>query len=95
MPTTEDRLLTLQHKVDITLALLEQLRLDEQGCVAYGASTSDMLLFGRLPHTVGVNCNERLRARAAVCYEGDDLREAYALGRQLLDRTRSASDCRR
>jgi phosphoserine phosphatase len=90
--TTEDLLLTLQHKVDITLGLLEELGLDEEQCVAYGDSTSDTLLFDRLPYTVGVNCNEVLRERATVCFEGDDLREAYALGRSLLDGDRSATE---
>ncbi|MCW2719635.1 MAG: hypothetical protein QOG20_984 [Pseudonocardiales bacterium] len=84
-PTTQDLLLTLQHKVDITLGLLDELGLREEECIAYGDSTSDTLLFDRLPHTVGINCNEVLRERASVCFDGDDLREAYSLGRSLLD----------
>jgi phosphoserine phosphatase len=91
-PTTQDLLLTLQHKVDITLGLLEELGLDEERCVAYGDSTSDTLLFDRLPYTVGVNCNEVLRERATVCFDGQDLREAYALGRSLLDGDRKATE---
>ncbi|GAB3004298.1 HAD-IB family phosphatase [Amycolatopsis acidiphila] len=90
-PTTQDLLLTLQDKVDIALRLLDELRLTETECVAYGDSTSDTLLFDRLTHTVGVNCNANLRERAAVCYDGDDLREAYALGRSLMD-TRASSE---
>lgn len=85
-PTTTDLLLTVQHKVDITLTLLDRLGLTEAQCVAYGDSTSDTLLFERLEHTVGVNCTEKLRARAAACYAGHDLREAYVVGRSLVDR---------
>ncbi|GLL16315.1 hypothetical protein GCM10017577_74970 [Pseudonocardia halophobica] len=84
-PRHQGLLLTLQHKVDITLGLLEEFGLTEQECVAYGDSTSDTLLFEHLPHTVGVNCSAALRERAAVCFTGDDIRGAYALGRQLLD----------
>ncbi|MEV1291442.1 HAD-IB family phosphatase [Pseudonocardia sp. NPDC049635] len=79
-----DSLLTLQHKVDITLSLLADLGLGEDDCTAYGDSRSDMLLFERLTHTVGVNPTELLRDRCAVVYEGSDLRAAYALGRELV-----------
>lgn len=88
-PTRKERLLTLQHKVDITLALLDELGITDQECVAYGDSTSDTLLFARLPYCVGVNCTARLREHATVCFEGDDIRGAYALGRQLLDGART------
>ncbi|GEL24281.1 hypothetical protein PSU4_32350 [Pseudonocardia sulfidoxydans NBRC 16205] len=81
----KEHLLTLQHKVDITLRLLDELGLDETDAVAYGDSTSDTLLFAHLTHTVGVNCSEVLRRHAAVCFEGDDIRGAYALGRRLLE----------
>ena len=91
VPVAEDGLLTLQHKVDITTALLDELGLGERDCVAYGDSTSDLLLFDRLPNTVGVNCSDAVRARASVCFTGDDLRGAYALGRQLLER--AATGC--
>lgn len=91
-PRHQDLLLTLQHKVDITLGLLEEFGLTEQQCVAYGDSTSDTLLFEHLPHTVGVNCSAALRERAAVCFTGDDIRGAYALGRQLLDSATTPCD---
>jgi phosphoserine phosphatase len=81
----EDLLLSAQHKVDITLELLDELGLTESDCIAYGDSTSDVPLFGRLRHTVAVNPNQILRDRAAVVYEGHDLREAYALGRGLVE----------
>jgi phosphoserine phosphatase len=90
-PTTADRLLTLQDKVDISRRLLGELMLAQADCVAYGDSTSDLLLFDQLPFSVGVNCTAALRDRAAVCYEGDDLREAYALGRALLEAYMSPS----
>lgn len=92
-PTTRELLLTVQHKVDITLGLLDELGITEEDCVAYGDSTSDTLLFERLKLTVGVNCREVLRERAAVCFDGDDIRGAYALGRKLIERT--PSECGR
>jgi phosphoserine phosphatase len=88
--TVPEMLLTVQHKVDITISLLDALDMSERDCVAYGDSTSDVALFDRLGRTVGVNPNEVLLHRAAVIYRGEDLREAYALGRALLDpRTRA------
>jgi phosphoserine phosphatase len=83
----DDLLLTVRHKVDITLRLLDELGVAESDCVAYGDSTSDVLLFDRLWHTVGVNPAPVLRDRCAVVYEGPDLREAYALGRGLLEQS--------
>jgi phosphoserine phosphatase len=80
----EDLLLTVQDKVDLTMALLDELGLREDDCIAYGDSTSDVALFDRLRHTVGVNPDEALRSRAAVIYEGGDFWTAYALGRELV-----------
>jgi len=82
--TTRDVMLTPQHKVDIARALLAEYGLGEDDCVAYGDSTSDVALFDHFTHTVGVNSREVLRPRAAVTYDGDDLREAYGLGRALV-----------
>jgi phosphoserine phosphatase len=82
--TSRDVMLTPQHKVDITRALLREYGLREDDCVAYGDSTSDVALFDHLTHTVGVNSREVLRPRASVTYDGDDLREAYRLGRALV-----------
>jgi phosphoserine phosphatase len=84
VPTTPDSTMTPEQKVDITLHLLDRLGLGEDDCVAYGDSTSDVPLFDRLRHTVGVNARDVLRPRAAVLYDGDDLREAYALARARL-----------
>jgi Haloacid Dehalogenase superfamily, subfamily IB, phosphoserine phosphatase-like len=88
-PQREVRMLTRQHKVDITMTLIEELGITEKECVAYGDSTSDTLLFERLPYSVGVNCSPLLRETATVCFDGDDIRGAYELGRQLLEGARA------
>ncbi|BBG00878.1 MULTISPECIES: HAD family hydrolase [Pseudonocardia] len=80
-------LLTARHKVDITRSVLAELGVCESRCVAYGDSTSDVLLFEHLHNTVGVNCQESLRSSAAVVYDGDDIRAAYTLGRSLLEQS--------
>jgi phosphoserine phosphatase len=82
---TEDMFLTIEDKVDITDALLDDLGLTASECVAYGDSTSDGLLFEWLSNTVAVNAIPSLRCRAAAVYDGPDLREAYTAGRALLD----------
>lgn len=78
-------LLTVEDKVTIADELMDRHGLGASDCVAYGDSTSDMLLFRRLPHTVAVNAKPAIRALAAADYRGDDLREAYRAGRALLD----------
>lgn len=80
----EDLLLTVDDKVSICEHLMTEHGLTEDDCVAYGDSTSDVGLFGRLPRTVAVNGTPRLCELAATSYLGTDLREAYALGRALL-----------
>jgi phosphoserine phosphatase len=77
--------LSPEAKVTIVTELLERYGLTEGDCVAYGDSSSDIPLFQHLPHTVAVNGSEAVRAVAAAHYDGSDLREAYALGRALLD----------
>jgi phosphoserine phosphatase len=79
-----DLLITVEDKVSISEHLMGEHGLTPADCVAYGDSTSDVGLFGRLPHTVAVNGNKRIRQLAAATYTGRDLREAYALGRALL-----------
>ena len=59
--------------------------LPREACVAYGDSMSDLPLFGVLENTVAVNADPALEQRARIAYRGDDLREAYAHGRALLD----------
>lgn len=86
VPAGQWRTLTGEDKVAITRAVLDELGLAEDGCVAYGDSGSDMELFARLRHSVAVNATPALRERAAVVYDGDDLWEAYTLGRDLLER---------
>jgi len=78
--------LTPEGKVNILRELLERYALTRIDCVAYGDSSSDVPLFRELPNTVAVNASETLRQFAAVHYQGNDLREAYALGRALVDR---------
>jgi phosphoserine phosphatase len=78
-------LLTREDKVTIATAVLADLGLTSGDCVAYGDSTSDELLFRRLPYTVAVNGKPAIRALAAADYRGDDLRGAYRLGRGLLE----------
>jgi phosphoserine phosphatase len=85
-------LMTVEDKVRITTELMGEYGLTAADCVAYGDSTSDVALFGHLRHTVSVNGNPMIREMAAVAYEGWDLREAYALGRDLLEGRRPAPD---
>jgi phosphoserine phosphatase len=86
----EDLLLTVQHKVDITAALLTELGLTPHDCVAYGDSTSDVLLFEWLPHSVAVNAKSVVREIATAVYDGPDLHGAYAAGRAVLDAAHGA-----
>jgi phosphoserine phosphatase len=59
--------------------------LPRRSCVAYGDSMSDLPLFAVLENTVAVNADSELERAARVAYRGEDLREAYAHGRALLD----------
>lgn len=82
--------LTPDSKVGVALELIERHGLVAADCVAYGDSASDIPLFGHLAHTVAVNGSAAIRGAAAVCYDGQDLREAYAAGRALLEATQAA-----
>ncbi len=82
---TVDDLLTSQDKVVITERLLGEFGLSHTDCVAYGDSTSDFDLFAILTRTVAIRPDERIRSMATAVYDGIDLREAYQLGRRLLD----------
>jgi phosphoserine phosphatase len=77
--------LTPEAKVGIATELLDRYGLTEDDCVAYGDSSSDVPLFNRLRNSVAVNGTESIKSVAAARYDGADLREAYALGRALLD----------
>ncbi|HEY2054399.1 MAG TPA: HAD family phosphatase [Solirubrobacterales bacterium] len=77
--------LTPEMKVYIATEVLERLGLGSEDTVAYGDSASDVPLFEILDNTVSVNGSESLAEHAALAYRGNDLREAYRLGRLLLD----------
>lgn len=72
-------------KVRLTEAARADRGLPVGACVAYGDSRSDGPLFAHLEKTVAVNASPAIEALARVTYRGDDLREAYARGRALLD----------
>ncbi len=84
-PPRPERVLTPESKVYIATELLERLGLGSDDTVAYGDSASDLPLFEMLGNTVSVNGSASLADHAALAYEGNDLREAYALGRRLLE----------
>jgi phosphoserine phosphatase len=73
-------------KVRLTERELVAHGLSHAECVAYGDSMSDLPLFDVLDNTVAVNADESLERRASRAYRGDDLLEAYAIGRELLQR---------
>ena len=89
VPIDPELVLTPESKVILAEQLMERYGVAEEDCVAYGDSSSDVPLFGRLENTVSVNGSKTLRAIAAVAYDGSDMREAYRLGRELIDRPRS------
>ncbi|MCD2147388.1 HAD family hydrolase [Gordonia paraffinivorans] len=84
-PLSENATLSPEAKVHITRDALERYGISPADCVAYGDSSSDVELFRWLPNTVAVNGNPVVSGLAAVRYQGNDLREAYALGRTLLN----------
>ncbi|MCO5969028.1 HAD family hydrolase [Actinoallomurus soli] len=83
-PLDPANVLTPEDKVRIVDELCERYGLSHARCVAYGDSMSDAPLFRRLTRTVAVNADHHLAELAALDYRGDDLHEAYALGRTLL-----------
>ncbi|MFN8218010.1 MAG: HAD-IB family phosphatase [Solirubrobacterales bacterium] len=83
-PPDPELVLTPESKVYIAVELLERYGLGDADCVAYGDSSSDIPLFEFLTNTVAVNASPRLVEVAAASYAGNDLRQAYALGRSLL-----------
>jgi HAD superfamily phosphoserine phosphatase-like hydrolase len=80
-----ERVLTPEMKVYIATEVLERGGRGAEDTVAYGDSASDLPLFEILDNTVSVNGSESLAEHAALAYRGNDLREAYRLGRLLLD----------
>jgi len=84
-PVTAKSTLQAEDKLLITQHVLGQWGLSNQDCIAYGDSSSDIALFRWLPNTVAVNAREPLTDLAVKSYVGDDLRQAYILGRSLVD----------
>ncbi|MFI0446031.1 HAD family hydrolase [Actinomadura sp. 6N118] len=78
-------ILTPADKVRIADDLRTRYGLTRAQCVAYGDSVSDGPLFRHLTHTVAVNADHHLAGIAAADYRGNDLTQAYRLGRSLLD----------
>lgn len=74
-------------KVTITASALAERNLSSTDCVVYGDSSSDLELFRTFPNSVAVNPTPALASLAATRYVGTDIREAYALGRQLISGT--------
>ena len=87
-PPDHDGLLRPIDKVYLTEAERRRRGVAPTACVAYGDSASDGPLFDALDHTVSVNGDARIEATARITYRGEDLREAYAHGRALLDAVR-------
>lgn len=83
-PLDPAKILTPRDKVRIVEEMCERYDLVLSQCVAYGDSMSDAPLFRRLTKTVAVNADHHLADLATVSYRGNDLAEAYALGRDLL-----------
>ena len=84
-PVTAKSTLQAEDKLLITQHVLGQWGLSNQDCIAYGDSSSDIALFRWLPNTVAVNARGPLADLAVKSYVGDDLRQAYILGRSLVD----------
>jgi phosphoserine phosphatase len=83
-PLDPANILTPRDKVRIVENMCEQYGISRSQCVAYGDSMSDAPLFRHLTRTVAVNADHHLTELAALSYRGNDLAEAYALGRALL-----------
>lgn len=83
-PIDPTAILTPLDKVRVVEELRLTYGIDRSRCVAYGDSMTDAPLFRHLDATVAVNADEHLAGLAAVSYRGDDLTEAYALGRAHL-----------
>ena len=73
--------LTPDSKVEIARNLISEYGVSASDCIAYGDSSSDIPLFKMLPNTVAINGTASLRKLAGACYDGDDIWEAYLIGR--------------
>jgi phosphoserine phosphatase len=72
-------------KVRVVKETCRRYGLSRSRCVAYGDSMSDAPLFRWLTKTVAVNADHHLAELAALSYHGNQLTEAYALGRALIN----------
>jgi phosphoserine phosphatase len=77
-------ILTPEDKVTAVERMRTALALDQDACVAYGDSGSDIPLFRTLRHTMAINATPILRGIARYHYDGDDLRDAYRLARMRM-----------
>ena len=77
------RVLTPDSKVDIVQRLIRDYGVSASDCVAYGDSASDVPLFKMLPHTVAINGSAAVKKLSAASYDGDDIWEAYLIGRTI------------
>ncbi|AIJ24734.1 MULTISPECIES: HAD family hydrolase [Amycolatopsis methanolica group] len=83
-PLKSSATLLPEAKVAITQSALAARNLSPDECVVYGDSSSDVALFTTYPHSVAVNPTPVLAPLAAKTYLGSDIREAHAMGRQLI-----------
>lgn len=74
-------------KVTIVEQKLSEYGLDKTRCIAYGDSSSDILLFQSLPHTISVNGDKYINPWSRLKYVGNDLRSAYSLARNVFTNT--------
>jgi phosphoserine phosphatase len=72
-----ENILSPKDKAAIVRGWCDRLGFELNGCVAFGDSMSDYLLFEELEHTVSINGDSTLRSLARYHYEGSDLHEAF------------------
>lgn len=75
--------LSPESKVHIARRLIRDYGVSASDCIAYGDSASDIPLFEILPNTVAINASAALRKLSTACYDGDDIWEAYLIGRAI------------
>jgi phosphoserine phosphatase len=75
--------LSPESKVAIARALIDEYGLAASDCIAYGDSSSDIPLFKELPNTVAIDGSAALRQLSSACYDGEDVWEAYLIGRAV------------
>ncbi|WP_424212783.1 HAD family hydrolase [Streptomyces sp. BI20] len=79
VPLDPAGLLTPAGKVVVADRLCARFGLTRKDCVAYGDSNTDEALFAAVPISVAVNARPWIAARATHVYQGEDLRDAFAL----------------